>query len=438
MIKKFLPRSLFGRSLLILIAPVILAQMVATYIFFERHWDNLSARLAYGVAGDISLMLAVLDDYDRQPARRAAVLALVERHTDLHVSLLDDLQDLPALPTPPGMVNNALDHALSYRFEPQSYVIIDRTPERLREVRIRTSHGIVSVEIPQRRLDSPTAQIFLLWMSGSALFFIAIAGLFMKNQIRPIRRLAEAAESFGKGNEVIGFKPEGATEIRRAAQAFLLMRERILRQISQRTEMLAGVSHDLRTPLTRMKLQLALFKPQAGLDELQQDIHEMEQMVEGYLSFARGEGGETGSVTDLVQLLEAVVNDARRIDDSRPVALSGAQACLMLLRPKAIKRCFDNLVSNALRYARSVSLTMDMAETAVFVHVDDDGPGIPADKRQDVLRPFVRLDESRNSDTGGVGLGLTIARDIARGHGGDLMLADSPLGGLRVTVRLPR
>lgn len=435
--KRFLPRTLFGRSLLILLAPVVLAQIVATYIFFDRHWDNLSARLAYGVAGDISLLLATIDKYADEPARMNEAVSMIERHTDMRIKL-GPLAPLPPGSDDTGMINSALDQALSYKLDHSSFVIIDRTPEKLREIRITTPHGLLTIEVPQRRLDSPTAQVFLLWMMGSAIFFFTIAGLFLRNQVRPIRRLAEAAESFGKGNEVLGFKPEGALEIRRAAQAFMLMRERIQRQITQRTEMLAGVSHDLRTPLTRMKLQLALLKPQPGLEDLQQDIGEMEHMVEGYLAFARGEGGETGAVTDLAQLLETVTNDARRTDDTRDITLKGAAGCMMLIRPKAIKRCFDNLVSNALRYGNKVLITLELAETAVFVHIDDDGPGIPPDKRQDVLRPFVRLEESRNQDTGGVGLGLTIARDIARGHGGDLMLADSPLGGLRATVRLPR
>jgi len=436
-IKRFLPRTLFGRSLLILLAPVVLAQIVATYVFFERHWDNLSSRLAYGVAGDISMVLATLESLDDAPARRDQAIRFIERHTDLRV-VLGGSTALPETSDDQGMVNRALDQALSYKIDRDKFTIIDRTPEKLREVRIVTPQGLVTIEIPQRRLDSPTAKVFLVWMAGSAFFFLTIAGLFMRNQVKPIRRLAEAAESFGKGNEVLGFKPEGALEIRRAAQAFMLMRERIQRQITQRTEMLAGVSHDLRTPLTRMKLQLAMLKPQNGIAELQQDVAEMEHMIEGYLAFAKGEGGETGVVTDIGQLLETVLSDARRTDDTRDITLKGAAGCMLLLRPKAVKRCLDNLVSNSLRYGNKVEISLELAETAIFVHIDDDGPGIPPDKRQDVLRPFVRLEESRNQDTGGVGLGLTIARDIARGHGGDLLLADSQLGGLRATVRLPR
>jgi two-component system osmolarity sensor histidine kinase EnvZ len=295
----------------------------------------------------------------------------------------------------------------------------------------------MTIEIPERRLSSPTAPVFLLWMMGSSAVFFAIAVVFLKNQIKPIRRLSVAAESFGKGQEVEGFKPEGALEVRRAAQAFIVMRERIKRQIRQRTEMLAGVSHDLRTPLTRMKLQLALMKPQEGLDELVADVADMELMVEGFLAFARGADGETSEQTDLTDLLEGVVHDARRAS-GRDIALDLPPACPLVLRPHAMRRCFSNLVSNALRHAKCVRVSVEEAGTAVFVNIEDDGPGIPENRRAEALRPFVRLEDSRNPDTGGVGLGLTIASDIARSHGGDLSLGiSSALGGLKVMVRLP-
>ncbi len=434
-VKRFLPRTLLARVLLILLLPVVLAQLVATYVFFDRHWENLTSRLAYGVAGDVALAVATLQEGPLSQETRAR-LALIERHTDLRLRLEPD-GALPSHSDTRGMINAALDRSLALRLAEGTFAITDRAAERLRDVHVKTPAGILHVTIPQRRLSSSTAPIFLLWMTGSALLFFGIAALFMRNQIRPIRRLAHAAELFGKGQDVAGFKPEGALEVRRAAQAFLVMRERIRRQIRQRTEMLAGVSHDLRTPLTRMKLQLALMKPQEGFDELRTDIADMEQMVEGYLAFARGADGEPSLPADLVSLLEGVVADANRQGDPA-VTLKAPAACVLTLRPQALRRCLGNLVGNALRYGTTVQVSLEEAETAVFVHVDDDGPGIPADRRGDVLRPFVRLEDSRNPDTGGVGLGLTIASDIAKGHGGDLTLATSPAGGLRATVRLPR
>lgn len=434
-LKRLMPRSFFKRALIILLAPMVLAQLVAAYIFFERHLENLSARLAYGVAGDIGLVMAVIERFDSMPERRDEAIAVIQRYTDLRVRI-EPQQPLPDHNDTSGVINRALDHNLSLRFNRGNYIIIDREPERLREVRIVNGEDLVHIEIPQRRLHSPTAEVFLFWMVGSAAFFLGIAVLFLRNQIRPITRLARAAEEFGKGQEVIGFKPEGASELRQAAEAFMLMRDRIKRQISQRTEMLAGVSHDLRTPLTRMKLQLALMKEQHGFDELRMDIDEMERMVEGYLAFARGEAGEASSRISLDDLLQQIVADAKRTDDSREISYAGI-ACELTARPQALRRCFTNLVSNALRYAHKVAISAELTERAIFIHIDDDGPGIPEDKREDVLRPFVRLDDSRNPDTGGVGLGLTIARDIARSHGGDLSLRNSPMGGLRATVRLP-
>lgn len=435
-IKAFLPRSLLGRAILILLLPLILTQTVATYMFIDRHWETLTNRLAYGVVGDIALAVAIVEREGSDPARTSAILAQIARHTDLRFDLLPEAT-LPTQSDTTGLINKSLNANLLTRIDDGKFIIIDRTAEKLREVQVKTSRGILRIEIPQRRLHSATAGVFLLWMVGSSIFFFAIALLFMRNQIRPVRRLAIAAESFGKGQEVIGFKPEGAMEVRRAAQAFLLMRERIQRQIKQRTEMLAGVSHDLRTPLTRMKLQLAMMKPQAGLDELMTDVAEMEHMVEGFLAFARGEGGEASENVDLIDFIETLVADARR-SSHREIQLNISGTCPMTLRPQAMRRCLGNLITNGLRFGTKVQLVLDEAETAVFIHVDDDGPGIPKDKRDEVLRPFVRLDESRNLDTGGVGLGLTIARDIAHAHGGELMLNDSPLGGLRATVRLPR
>jgi two-component system osmolarity sensor histidine kinase EnvZ len=257
----------------------------------------------------------------------------------------------------------------------------------------------------------------------------------MRNQVRPIRRLAKAAESFGRGIDVPGFKPQGAAEVRLAARAFLQMRERIRRQIDQRTIMLAGVSHDLRTPLTRMKLQLAMAGKDPEVANLASDVIEMERMVEGYLAFAAGEGEEEPKTLLLSKLLNSIVeqvpkNGARidlRLDDDPEITL----------RPAAMRRCLTNLLSNALRYGSEVHVRTKVRQKRAEIIIDDDGPGIPADRREDVFRPFYRLDESRNPSTGGTGLGMTIARDVVRGHGGELTLEDSPTGGLRARIRLP-
>ncbi|NQV46211.1 MAG: HAMP domain-containing protein, partial [Rhodospirillaceae bacterium] len=277
--------------------------------------------------------------------------------------------------------------------------------------------------------------VFGLGMIGTSLILFAVATIFMRNQVKPIRRLAEAADDFGKGRDVHSFKLEGASEVRQAASAFVAMRDRIQRQISQRTDMLAGVSHDLRTPLTRMKLQLEMAGGGDGLDDLKGDIAEMEHMLEGYLAFARGEGDEEPRPMDLGALMGGIVQQARR--KGSVIDLHVESDIMVPLRPNAFKRALTNLIENAARYGEHVSVRAGCREDAIEIIVDDDGPGINAEFRDDVFKPFFRVEGSRNTGTGGVGLGLTIARDVVRGHGGDIELQDSPGGGLRVRIRLP-
>jgi two-component system osmolarity sensor histidine kinase EnvZ len=294
---------------------------------------------------------------------------------------------------------------------------------------------VLRVIAPRRRLFSSTTYVFILWMIGTSLALFAVATLFMRSQVRPMRRLATAAEAFGKGRNVPDFKLEGADEVRQAGAAFNLMRERIQRQITQRTEMLAGVSHDLRTPLTRMKLELAMLPDSSELAELKADVAEMEKMVEGYLAFARGEGTEQPEPADLGQLLREAVATAAR--EGTAIELRAEGPMPVNIRPDAFRRCLANLIANAKRYAKRIVIEADYVGSAIEIAVDDDGPGIPAGMREEVFKPFFRLDTSRNPETGGIGLGLTIARDVMRSHGGELTLGASPLGGLRALLRLP-
>jgi two-component system osmolarity sensor histidine kinase EnvZ len=279
------------------------------------------------------------------------------------------------------------------------------------------------------------SEIFLLWMVGTSSVLLIVAIAFLRNQIKPIVRLADAAESFGKGREVPNFRPRGAREVRRAAAAFIEMKTRIERAIEQRTAMLAGVSHDLRTVLTRFKLELALIDSNPEVEAMKKDVDEMARMLEAYLAFARGDLGESAAPTDMADFLEELRLDAERHGHRTTVVFHGPP--IVTVRPAAFKRCLANLVSNAARYAPSIAITGHRDHRYLTVTVDDDGPGIPSDMREDVFKPFLRLDDARNQDEGGTGLGLAIARDIARSHGGDITLGDSPLGGLRATVRVP-
>jgi two-component system osmolarity sensor histidine kinase EnvZ len=294
----------------------------------------------------------------------------------------------------------------------------------------------MDVLVPHVRLTFGSSFAYVLAQVGLALVLFGLAIWFMRRELVPIEHLGVAADALGKGRDVPDFAFSGGTrEVRNAATAFQTMGIRLRRSIQQRTEMLAGVSHDLRTPLTRMKLSLALLPDSPETKELGDDVADMERMIEGYLAFARGEGDEDPAPVDLAEILEDVAAGARR--DNADVEVGWRGDMDLELRALAIKRCLTNLVSNALRYGTRVRLQAMRGRTSVEITIDDDGPGIPPDKYEDVFRPFFRLDESRNVDTGGVGLGLTIARDVARSHGGDVALAPSPLGGLRVVVKIP-
>ena len=437
-IKRIMPRSLFARALIIFVTPIILAQAVATYIFYERHWNTITNRLAYAVAGEIAFVIA---EIDRNPSSDAIgdTLFTAERTTDLAMSFEPDAKLEPPKRVGFGLLRQMLGKALEEKVH-RPYKIDRRraTFDRV-AIHVQLDNGVLTVLSPERRLFTPTTYIFLLWMLGSSVVLSGIAILFLRNQIRPILRLADAADNFGKGRDVSGFKPEGAIEVRRAGSALLVMRDRLRRQSTQRTSMLSGVSHDLRTPLTRMKLQLAMLPDSPEITELKTDVDEMETMIEAYLAFARGEEAEAACKTDIELILNEVVASARRAGAN--VDLSIEQSLAVSLRPNAFKRCMSNLIGNAARYGKKIEITTRINERgsgkAIEIMVDDDGPGIPDNRREEVFRPFVRLDDSRNPETGGVGLGLTIARDIARSHGGDLVLGESASGGLRATVRLP-
>jgi two-component system osmolarity sensor histidine kinase EnvZ len=433
-LKRFLPRSLLGRSLLIIVSPLILLQVVSTWIFYDRHWETITRRLASGVAGEIASVIDSRRNFPG-PENQRWLFYTAGANLGLRIAFrADDILPNERTAGRAGTLELLLGNALRERV---------RRPFRMdtwsaaREVRIQVQlpDGVLDVVVDRERLFSSTTYIFVMWMVGTSLVLFAVAMIFMRNQIRPIRRLSAAVDSFGKGREAPDFKPEGATEIRQAAVAFTRMRERIQNAITQRTEMLAGVSHDLRTPLTRMKLQLALLGDRPETQELQSDVVEMEKMVEEYLAFARGESAEKVVASDIGALLAEVVNGARH--EAADIALATKGVLTVPVRPNAFKRCIANLVGNAAAYANRISIEAVRNGAQVSIFVDDDGPGIPEDQREAVFKPFFRLDSSRNRETGGTGLGLTIARDVMRGHGGDLTIEESPMGGVRARLRLP-
>jgi len=432
--ERFLPRTLFARSLLIIVTPLILLQIVSTWIFYERHWHIIMKRLAAGVAGEIGLVIDAMDRFPGAEAQGALLVLLAER-TDLRATIAPGaiLPNRPQ-PEPRGGLDTLLARELTNRVR-RPFQFDTTTFEDEIVIKVQLKESVLHVVTPRRRLFSSTTTFWALWMVGTSMILFAVAGLFMRNQIRPIRRLAEAADAYGKGREAKDPKLAGASEVRRATVAFRRMRERIRRQIDQRTEMLAGVSHDLRTPLARMKVALALLPEDDDARGLQADIVEMEAMLEAYLAFARGEGGEAAVETDLGELIEDVVTGARRAGGS--IDLRIASAPKIPVQATAIRRCLVNLIDNAMRYGNQVWIACREQGEWFEIGIDDDGPGVPATDRETVFRPFYRRDRPQGGKPGGIGLGLSIARDVVQSHGGDIRLSSSPGGGLGVRVRLP-
>jgi two-component system osmolarity sensor histidine kinase EnvZ len=437
-IKRVLPRSLFGRLVLIILSPLILLQVISTWVFYDRHYETVTRRLTQGLSGDIA---AVIQMMIRNPGSvdRLQTFRLAERVMLLKLTFEEGARLEATTRTDTfGIFASILDRQLAKALREivdRPFLIDTHSLKKEVQIEVQLADGVLRVLVPRKRLFSSTTYIFIMWMVGSSIVLFVVALLFMRNQVKSIRRLAQAADSFGKGRDVADFKPEGATEVRQAAGAFIQMRNRIKRQIRQRTEILAGVSHDLRTPLTRMKLQLAMLGPTPEAESLESDVAAMERMVEGYLAFARGESVEQPEPTEVSGLLREVVVQMRR--DGGIIDLHVEQAMTVPLRREPMRRCLSNLIANAQRYGEHVSVRAGPRDKVIEITIDDDGPGIPPDKRREVFRPFFRLEQSRNPETGGVGLGLTIARDVARNHGGDIVLEDAPGGGLRARIWLP-
>ncbi len=438
-LKRFLPQTLLGRSLLILITPIFVTQIVLTFIFFDRHWSKMTSRLAYAVAGEVAVLSFHLEEGDDDGF--VTMSALAEKHLDMLVTYDPDEAIEPLVASGryfdgwEGTIERTLMNELSSLLSRPFTVDVDFN-EKWVEIRVQHESGVLNVVLPQRRLFSSTTYIFLLWTFGVSIALLAIAVLFMRNQIRPIHRLARAAEHFGKGRDVDVFKIEGAYEVRQAGQAFLDMKTRIQRQVSQRMDMLAGVSHDLRTPLTRLKLQLAMLGDGPDVADMKKDISDMERMIEGYLNFVRGDGNEEAVIIDLCALLKDVTRSGKR--QEYDVNLTMDDNLTTVARPLALKRCLGNLVNNAGKYANRIWVSARRSdEHHVTIMIEDDGPGIDPQLHDSVFQPFYRIDESRNTQTGGVGLGLPIAMDIIHAHGGDIWLDKSKHGGLSVLIEIP-
>jgi two-component system osmolarity sensor histidine kinase EnvZ len=442
LIRGLLPRGLLGRALLIILLPLLILQGVALQLFYGGHLDVISRRLAGGVAGDVGMVTELLSRFPSEDDRgwifhEAAWRFDLSLAFEPAASIAGGANRpswLPILPLEDDLVQALrermrLPFDTDWQSDPRSVII-----------RVQMPDGVLHVEAPRKRLFFGTLYLFVIWLVGTSLLLFLVAALFMKNQVRAIRRLASAAESFGIGRQHGPIKPEGAAEVRQAAAAFNQMQGRIRRFINQRTEMLAGISHDLRTPLTRLRLSLAMLPPGAEEDAtaMGEDVAEMERLIATYLSFARGEVTEQSQPADLAELVRDLATKARR--SGTRLAVEAPDTLVLPLRVDALRRCLGNLLDNARAHAARIVVALrevPLMEAGrapsrwVEITVDDDGPGIPEASREEAFRPFASF------SAGGTGLGLAIARDIARAHGGDVVLEGSPLGGLRARVRLP-
>jgi two-component system osmolarity sensor histidine kinase EnvZ len=428
-----LPKGLYARSLIIIITPVVLLQSVIAYVFMERHWQLVTQRLSAALTADIAALIEVQESFPRAITPDALARIAAER-LSLSIEFLPGTQLPPPGPRP---FFSLLDEALSEEMRRQigrPFWIDTVGRASFIEIRIVVGDRVMRIFARRNQAYASNSHIFLMWMFVTSLILLAVAILFLRNQIRPIQKLALAAQDFGRGRE-IEFRPRGAREVRQAGHAFLEMKRRIERAMEQRTTMLNGVSHDLRTILTRFRLSLALIEQTPEVEDLRRDVDEMDRMLEGYLAFARGDYGEQAVTTDLRTVLADLKGDAERAGHETKLDILGDP--IVTIRADAFRRLLFNLLSNAARHGDQIAISANHEARWLTVNVDDDGPGIPPEAREEVFKPFVRLDEARNQDESGSGLGLAIARDIARSHGGEVTLGDSPLGGLRASVRIP-
>jgi two-component system osmolarity sensor histidine kinase EnvZ len=433
MLKRRTPTSLFGRSLLIIVLPIAVMQIAVTFFFFDAYWQRVNGHLTEGLAGEIAWIIQAYDN-DPSPAGLKRLQDRAEQSLDLSIIA----QPGGKLPTVRHFalfgIDRALNRALSDRIDAPFWFDTTRYPAYV-DIRVKVTDGVLRIIAPRDRAFATQAYSFIFYLMLATVLLTAVAVIFIRNQVRAIERLAAAADAFGRGADV-AFKPYGAREVRQAAQAFLAMKNRIQRYVDQRTTLLASVSHDLRTPLTRLKLELALAEPGARVEAMKRDLAEMEHMIDEYLAFARGEGGEALERIDLAALLGEVSEGAIRAGAEVRVAADDGLAATV--RPNAIKRALSNLVMNAASHGEHVELAAHGTPAGgIEIIIDDDGPGIPPERFEEAFTPFGRLDEARNQNEKGVGLGLAIARDVARGHGGEVTLDRSPMGGLRAVVRLP-
>ena len=430
-IKKFMPEGLYSRSLLIIIIPIVILQGILTFVFLDRHWQLVTRKLSSAVASEITTFI------DIEPILGIErITKLSDRLYDVDVKFFPNQKLVNNLPEPVNLVENTLGKELS-KILKNNFWIDAHTYEKRVIVQIEKLNGVYEFTIPRRNVYATNSHIFLVWMVISSLLLVSVAVMFMRQQIKPIEKLSKAAQQFGLGMKMEDFKPSGASEVREAAEAYLKMQERIERFIEQRTLMLAGVSHDLRTPLTRLKLQIEMLSDDKTNKELLSDVNEMQKMLETYLDFAQDVTREKASKIDLALMIREIIKSDKR--DNKKINFNKKSTPIFFeCRSIAMKRCITNLINNAGSYGNEVLVSLYENKDGIIISVEDDGPGIKKEDYDQAIKPFIRLDTSRNQNIPGSGLGLSISQDITSNHGGKMSMSESSLGGLKVSLNFPK
>lgn len=435
--RKLLPRTLFFRTMLLIFVPLIVVQVVSVVVFFDGSWSRMGRRLSDGLVDDIKVLMELKKQ--GMPLEQVIKLAKEGFNINFDYFTITDNIHVKRQKAANPMIVAYLEEALDAAFVDADWSVWvddEQATNSNLTILIKQDDGVYQFICSKKKIFSSSIFMFVVWMVVTSILLFLVSVLFLRIQVRAIADLAQTAENFGKGVDDDGFKPYGSSEVRKAGVAFMIMKERILKQIMERTQMLAGISHDLRTPLTRMKLMVTMMNDSQDKQDFFADIDEMEKMLNGYLSFVRGEGDETSGEINVKDLVEGIVG--RFVSKKVKIKILCDEGDIKILgKEQALRRAVTNIVGNACRYGKKVEIGVSKGRHYVVIVVDDNGPGIPEDKREDVFRAFYRLENSRNKETGGIGLGLAITKDIITSHGGKIELEDSPLGGLRVIVSLP-